>query len=143
MRASKSRRKTLRGFAPLLAALVACSSETAVPNLAGLDGAWSSHDFNIGVVLQLTWMADSIIGSGTYTTLQNSLGCGGSTLHGSGTVTFAASVRNSTVAGHMVFDNGWTPPYSGTLVDSSSIDGAFQSIDAGSCPFALFKGLVP
>ncbi len=129
----------------LLAGSISCSSGSSetIPNNSNLDGAWSSHDFNIGVVLQLTWTADSVRGSGTYTTLQNALGCGGGTLQGSGTLTLAASVKDTTVVGHMAFDNGWTPPYSGTLVNGTSINGAFQSIDAGPCPFALFKGLVP
>jgi len=42
----------------------------------------------------------------------------------------------------MAFDNGWVPPYRATLT-GSTLDGAFLSIDAGSCPFPLFRGLVP
>ena len=126
-----------------LAALTSCTSDTTTPSNGRLDGAWSSHNFSVGVVFDLTWTADSVRGSGTYTVLQNALGCGGATLRGNGNVTFAASVRNGALVGRMAFDNGWTPPYTGTLVDSSSINGAFQSIDAGPCPFALFKGLVP
>jgi hypothetical protein len=131
------------GAAAILSlALASCTSDTTTPNTGGLDGAWSSHDFSIGIVLDLAWTADSVRGSGTYTVLQNTLGCGGATLHGNGNVTFAASVKNNAIVGRMTFDNGWTPPYSGTLV-GTSINGAFQSIDAGPCPFALFKGLVP
>jgi hypothetical protein len=131
------------GAAAILAlALASCTSDTTTPNDGGLDGAWSSHNFSVGVVLDLAWTADSVRGSGTYTVLQNALGCGGATLHGTGNVTFAASVKNNAFLGHMAFDNGWAPPYSGTL-DGTSINGAFQSIDAGPCPFALFKGLVP
>ena len=131
------------GAAAILAiALASCTSDTTTPNNGGLDGAWSSHDFRIGVVLDLAWTADSVRGTGTYTVLQNTLGCGGATLHDNGNVTFAASVKNTAIVGHMAFDNGWMPPYSGTLA-GTSINGAFQSIDAGPCPFALFKGLVP
>jgi hypothetical protein len=130
-------------IALLAAALASCASDPTAPNGGALDGPWSSHDFNVGVVLALTWTADSVKGSGTYTVLQNALGCGGATLHGNGTVTLVASVKNSALVGHMAFDNGWTPPYTGTLVNGSAIDGAFQSIDAGPCPFELFKGLVP
>ena len=123
--------------------LAACGSDTTTTTGSGnLDGPWSSHDFNIGVVLNLTWTADSVKGSGTYTVLQNSLGCGGGTLHGDGTVTFAASVSSGNIVGHMAFDNGWTPPYRGTLT-GTTIAGAFQSIDAGPCLFPLYKGLVP
>lgn len=134
---------SLRTSAAILAfGLVSCASDTTTPTTGDLDGAWSSHDFSIGVVLDLAWTADSVRGSGTYAVLQNTLGCGGGTLHGNGNVSFAASVKNNAIVGHMAFDNGWTPPYSGTLA-GTSINGAFMSIDAGPCPFALFKGLVP
>lgn len=124
-------------------ALASCSSDGTTTAVNGnLDGPWSSHDFNIGVVLNLTWTADSVKGSGTYTVLQNSLGCGGGTLDDDGTVTFAASISNGNIVGHMAFDAGWTPPYRGTL-EGTTIDGAFQSIDAGPCFFPLYKGLVP
>lgn len=122
---------------------VACGSDTTTPtDNAVLDGPWSSHDFNMGVVLQLTWTADSVTGSGTYTVLTNGTGCGGATLHGNGNVTFAASRKDANITGRMAFDNGWTPPYSGTLI-GTSINGAFGSIDAGACAFPLFRGLVP
>ena len=129
--------------AALMFTVISCASDTTTPTNSALNGPWSSHNVSIGVVLDLTWSADSVRGSGTYTVLQNNLGCGGATLHGNGNLTLAASAKNGALVGHMSFDNGWTPPYTGTLVDSSSIDGAFQSIDAGPCPFALFKGLVP
>jgi hypothetical protein len=129
--------------AVLAIALAACGSDTTTTTVDGnLDGPWSSHDFNIGVVLNLTWTADSVKGSGSYTVLQNSLGCGGSTLHGDGTVMFAASISSGNIVGRMSFDNGWAPPYRGTLT-GTSIAGAFQSIDAGQGPFPLYKGLVP
>jgi len=133
-----------RALAALFAiSIAACGSDTSTTATTGdLDGPWSSHDFNIGVVLNLTWTADSVKGSGTYTVLQNSLGCGGGTLQGDGGVTFAASISSGSIVGHMAFDNGWTPPYRGTL-EGTTIDGAFQSIDAGPCFFPLFKGLVP
>ena len=129
--------------AAALAVAVACGSDSTTPADTGpLDGPWSSHDFNIGVVLQLTWTADSVSGSGTYTVLNGGTGCGGATIHGTGSVTFAAARKNANVVGHMAFDNGWAPPYSGTL-SGTALDGAFGSIDAGACAFPLYKGLVP
>jgi len=123
-------------------ALAACGSSTESTQPNALDGPWSSHGLSVGVVLTMTWTADSVHGAGTYNVLTGGLGCGGGTLHGSGNVTFAASRSGNDILGHMSFDNGWTPPYRATLT-GSTLDGAFLSIDSGSCPFALFKGLVP
>lgn len=123
-------------------ALAACGSSTESTHDPALDGPWSSHGLSVGVVLTMTWTSDSVHGAGTYTVVNGGLGCGGGTLHGSGTVSFVAGRSGSDVLGHMSFDNGWTPPYRATLA-GSTLDGAFLSIDAGSCPFALFHGLVP
>ena len=82
-------------------------------------------------------------GPGTYTVINNMLGCAGGTLRGSGNAMLAASRTGSALTGRLAFDNGWTPPYSGTLQDGSHISGAFQSIDRGPCPFDLYFGLVP
>ena len=123
-------------------ALAACSSSTDSRPADALDGPWSSHTLSVGVVLTMTWTPDSVHGTGTYNVLEGGLGCGGVTLHGNGAVTFAASRSGSDILGHMSFDNGWTPPYRATLA-GSTLDGAFLTIDAGRCPFALFQGLVP
>lgn len=125
-----------------IAAVAACGSATDSTTNDALDGPWSSHGLAVGVVLTMTWTPDSIHGTGTYNVLDGGLGCGGATLHGNGTVTFKASRSGSDILGVMAFDNGWTPPYRATL-SGSTLDGRFLSIDAGTCPFALFKGLVP
>jgi hypothetical protein len=131
-------------MAALLVALGCGSSTTAVLDTS-LDGPWSTHaaGTGVGVVLNLVWSADSVTGSGTYTALDQSLGCGGTTLRGSGTVRFVAGRSGAAISGAMLFDNGWTPPYTGSLENGSHISGAFRSIDAGSCGFDLYRGLVP
>jgi hypothetical protein len=126
----------------LAALLAACGSSTDSTATSALDGPWSSHGLSVGVVLTMTWTADSIHGAGTYNVLTGGLGCGGGTLHGNGNVSFKASRSGNDILGFMSFDNGWTPPYRATLA-GSTLDGRFLSIDAGTCPFALFKGLVP
>lgn len=125
--------------------VTACGSDkSAAPLTSDLDGPWSAHQLGVGLVLNLTWSADSVHGTGTYDAVDNTLGCGGGTLSDAGTLTFAAARRSDGgITGAMKFDNGWTPPYSGTLVGNSQIDGAFSSIDAGPCPLTLFRGLVP
>lgn len=129
--------------ATALVAVLACSDATTASNTDALDGAWTARSFGVAALLQLTWTKDSVKGSGTYTVLDNSLACGGGTLRGSGTVTLRASRSGSAIAGFMAFDNGWSPPYTGTLSGNSRIDGSFRSIDAGSCAFPLFFGLIP
>jgi hypothetical protein len=129
----------------IAAALPGCGSDRSTsPAPSALDGPWSTHLLGVGLVLDLQWSPDSVKGAGTYTVIVNSLGCGGSTLTGNGSVTLAAArTSESSIRGTMRFDNGWAPPYSGTLVESSRIDGAFGSIDAGPCPLTLYHGLVP
>jgi len=128
-----------------LVAAGACSSPTAATTPSPLDGVWSSHlpGSGVGVVLTLVWTPDSVHGAGTYDAVQSSLGCGGGTLQGSGNVTLRAARSDTVILGSMTFDNGWTPPYRGSLENGSHISGAFQSIDAGPCQFDLFHGLVP
>lgn len=139
------RSSTIIATAAFVTVFAACGADRSTsPGITALDGPWSTHQFDVALVLDLDWSADSVHGTGSYTVLSNTIGCGGATLTGSGQVTFAAARgAGGAVAGYMKFDNGWTPPYLGTLIDDSHIDGAFHSIDAGSCPLTLFHGLVP
>src|SRR5512146_1125193 len=104
--------------------LAACGSDRSTsPSPHALDGPWSTHLSGVGLVLDLEWSADSVKGTGTYTVIGNTLGCGGSTLTGNGSLTLAAARTSaSSIRGTMRFDNGWAPPYDGMLVESSRID---------------------
>jgi len=126
-----------------VAAAVACSDATTSTQDAFLDGAWTSRSSGVTSLLNLTWTRDSVKGTGTYRVFDSVLGCGGGTLQGSGNVTFRASRSGATIAGSMTFDNGWTPPYTGTLEDNSRVVGGFRSIDSGSCSYDLIFGLIP
>jgi hypothetical protein len=139
----RSRQAAATTLVVTLVAAIACGGTTTTPTDRALDGAWTARSFGVAALLQLTWTQDSVKGSGTYTVLDNTLACGGGTLKGSGTVTFRASRSGSSIAGFMTFDNGWGPPYTGLLANNSRIDGSFRSIDAGSCSFPLFFGLIP
>ncbi|HEX8941993.1 MAG TPA: hypothetical protein VF785_02580 [Gemmatimonadaceae bacterium] len=123
--------------------VVACSDAATAPQSDSLNGAWTSRSSGVTSLLNLTWTRDSVNGTGTYFVIDNALGCGGGSLQGSGTVSFRASRSGATVTGVMTFDNGWTPPYIGTLEDNSRIVGGFRSVDAGSCSYDLFFGLIP
>lgn len=139
-----------RHFASAFAAallLGGCSGSVEGPGSTGaLDGPWSTHTtLGFGLVLTLSWTADSVTGTGSYSSIAgNGLRCGGETLSGTGTVRLAAARTSAaSIAGYMSFDNGWMPPYSGTLTDSSHIAGEFHSVDQGPCTLDLFRGLVP
>lgn len=125
------------------ATVVACSAAATAPPDDPLNGAWTSRSSGVTSLLNLTWTRDSVKGTGTYRVIGNTLGCGGGTLQASGAVSFRASRAGATITGVMMFDNGWTPPYSGPLEDNSRIVGAFRSVDAGSCSFDLIFGLIP
>jgi hypothetical protein len=125
------------------ATAIACSGAATAPQDNSLNGAWTSRSFGVTSLLNLTWTRDSVKGTGTYFVIDNSLGCGGGTLKGNGTVSFRGSRSGATITGAMIFDNGWTPPYTGTLEDNSRVVGGFRSIDAGSCSFDLIFGLIP
>lgn len=113
-----------------------------VPPGTLLDGTWAGMADGIEVSLGLHWTADSVTGVGTYLTFTpNTNRCGGGTLHGSGRVTLSASRAEDRVAGHMSFDNGWTPPYSAVQTSSGFLDGQFMSIDVGPCPIPLSRQL--
>jgi hypothetical protein len=140
---SLQRRATTAAMLAWFGAAVACSDAATTPQDHSLDGAWTSRSFGVTSLLNLTWTRDSVKGTGTYFVIDNSLGCGGITLHGSGTVSFRASRSGAMITGAMIFDSGWSPSYSGTLEDNSRVVGGFRSIDAGTCPFDLIFGLIP
>ena len=126
-----------------LGAAVACSDAATATQSDSLDGAWTSRSSGVTSLLDLTWTRDSVKGTGTYRVFDNALGCGGGSLQGNGSVSFRASRSGATVTGVMAFDNGWTPPYIGTLEDNSRVVGGFRSIDAGTCSYDLICGLIP
>jgi hypothetical protein len=107
---------------------------------ASLDGIWSGASRGVSVTLSLHWFADSVVGGGTFTVAgDNTLGCGGGTLSGTGTVTFNAQRSADQVTGGMAFGSGWTPPFSAVLVDTLTLGGVFHSVDADLCPLTLVR----
>jgi hypothetical protein len=105
-----------------------------------LDGIWSGESRGVSVTLALRWFADSVVGGGTFTVSgDNTIGCGGGTLRGTGTVTISAQRTSDQLTGAMAFGNGWTPPFSAVLVDTLTLGGEFHSVDAGVCPIMLVR----
>jgi hypothetical protein len=107
---------------------------------ANLDGTWLGASRGVSVTLDLHWFADSVVGGGTFTvTGDNTLGCGGGTLRGTGSVTLTALRSGDQVSGAISFGNGWTPPFLAVLLDTLTLGGAFGSIDQGPCPLTLTR----
>jgi hypothetical protein len=105
-----------------------------------LDGTWSGASDGVSVTLNLRWFTDSVVGGGTFTvTGDNTLGCGGGTLRGTGSVTLTALRSGDQLSGAMAFSNGWAPPYAAVLVDTVTLGGAFGSVDQGPCPVTLTR----
>jgi hypothetical protein len=134
--------RALVGFATIVN-IAACGGSSEAPTESALNGVWTTRSAGIIVSVTLAWTRDSVKGAGTYVVLDNMLGCGGGTLQGGGSLTFAAARSGSAVTGRMAFDNGWTPVYIGSVETDNRINGGFQSVDRGTCPFPLFFGLVP
>ncbi|HEY4955854.1 MAG TPA: hypothetical protein VII02_13305 [Gemmatimonadaceae bacterium] len=129
----------------LLAALCGCSAASRTQNDTGatapsLAGRWSGSSAGLSVSLTLEQTADSVTGTGTFTTSPNSsMGCGGETLPASGPVTMSGKLTGSDLQARVTFAGTWSPPYAGTLAAKDSIAGHFMSIDRGGCPLSLVR----
>ena len=114
------------------------SNALVAPPGTDLDGVWAGSAKGLSVSLALKWTADSVTGTGTYTAADtNSLGCGGGSLRGSGTIKYVGHRTQDQFQGALQFSGDWFPPFGGILVDQRTIAGSFMSIDAGPCYLTL------
>ena len=105
-----------------------------------LDGTWTGAANGLSLSLTLHWTADSVTGTGTYSaSSSNTFGCGGGTLRGTGTVSYAAARKQDQFQGGIKFSSDWYPPFGGVLVDQRTIAGAFMSVDRGPCYLTLTR----
>ena len=112
----------------------------AVPPGTNLNGTWTGSSGGLAVSLQLTWTADSVRGSGTYTVANPpNFNCVAISFFGSGTVSFAAHRTNDVVGGGLMFDWGYWPPYGGRLRTANRFDGSIFTVDSGSCALTLTR----
>jgi len=119
---------------------VSLATGVAVPPGTNLDGQWSGSSRGVTVTFSLHWTADSVSGAGTWSVAgANTLGCGGGTLAGNGTVAFVAHRTGDQIAGSTQFSNGWGPPFLGVLADVNTLGAHWMSIDAGPCPITLVR----
>ncbi|HET7372814.1 MAG TPA: hypothetical protein VFJ20_05490 [Gemmatimonadaceae bacterium] len=105
-----------------------------------LDGTWTGSANGLSLSLNLHWTADSVTGTGTYNaSSSNTFGCGGGTLRGAGTVSYAAGRKQDQFQGGIKFSGGWFPPFGGVLADQRTIAGSFMSVDRGPCYLTLTR----
>lgn len=125
----------------LTAGALALDNTPVVPPGTDLNGTWTGASQGVSVSLALTWTADSVSGSGSYTvSATTELGCGFFGLRGtSGTVTLAAARRGDFIGGVMLF-SGEGPGYSGMLTSASHLSGQFMAVDTPGCQFDLARG---
>jgi len=122
------------------AGTVSLTTAVAVPPGTNLDGQWSGSSSGVTVAFLLHWTADSVFGAGTWSVAgANTLGCGGGTLAGNGTVALAAHRTGDQIAGSTQFSNGWGPPFLGVLADVNTLGAHWMSVDAGPCPITLAR----
>jgi uncharacterized lipoprotein YbaY len=121
-----------------VAGSVSLTTGVAVPPGTNLDGQWGASSRGVTVIFSLHWTTDSVFGAGTWSVAApNTLGCGGGSLAGNGTVTLAAHRTGDQIAGSTQFSNGWGPPFLGVLTDANTLGAHWMSIDAGPCPITL------
>jgi hypothetical protein len=121
-----------------VAGSVSLTTGVAVPPGTNLDGQWGASSRGVTVIFSLHWTTDSVFGAGTWSVAApNTLGCGGGSLAGNGTVTLAAHRTGDQIAGSTQFSNGWGPPFLGVLTDVNTLGAHWMSIDAGPCPITL------
>jgi len=112
----------------------------AVPPGTNLNGVWRGASGGLSVSLALTWTADSVFGSGTYSIAAGTAqGCVVSSLGSAGTVSLTANRAGDVVLGALMFDSGYGPPYTGRLRAADRFDGFIHSVDTGSCPLSLTR----
>jgi hypothetical protein len=129
---------------PVMSAHVDAGSLTvadpiAVPPGTNLSGLWAGSTGGLSVSLALTWTADSVYGSGTYSSSATGGGCVVPSLHTAGTMSFAARRAGDVVSGGLVFDVGYVPPYGGRLRSAAQFDGVIHSVDSGGCALVLMR----
>jgi len=122
------------------AGALAVADPIAVPPGTNLNGTWAGSSGGLTVSLALTWSADSVRGSGTYAASgASSLPCVVPSLHGTGTVSFAARRTKDVVAGGLTFDVGYVPPYGGRLRSADRFDGTIMAVDTPGCALTLTR----
>jgi hypothetical protein len=106
--------------------------------------SWSGSTGDLSVNLWLVRDQDSVYARGTYTVApRKRVGCGGETLPANGRVTMRAKGNFEAFTGKLLFDSGWTPPFSARKTSATTMSGSIRSVDRGPCRIALHKVIPP
>lgn len=102
--------------------------------------SWSGSTGDLTVNLWLVADRDSVYARGSYTVAASKkVGCGGETLPPKGLVTMRAKGSFAAFTGKLLFDSGWTPPFTARKTSATTMTGSIRSVDRGPCRMALHR----
>jgi hypothetical protein len=103
--------------------------------------SWGGASGDLSVNLWLVRDRDSVYARGTYDVASTKkVGCGGQSLFPKGRVTMRAKGNFEAFTGKLLFDTGWTPPFSAKKTSATTMTGTIRSINhAASCKLPLHR----
>jgi hypothetical protein len=102
--------------------------------------SWAGSSGDLNINLWLVRDRDSVYARGSYTVAPTKkIACGGETLAEKGLVTMRAKGNFEAFAGKLLFDSGWTPPFSARKTSATTMAGSIRSVDRAPCRIALHK----
>ncbi len=102
--------------------------------------SWGGSSEDLTVNLWLVRDRDSVFARGTYEVAPTKrVGCGGESLFPKGRVTMRAKGNFEAFTGKLLFDTGWTPPFSAKKTSETTMAGSIRSVDRGPCKLALHR----
>lgn len=100
--------------------------------------SWRGSTGDLFVNVRFEQARDSIYGRGTYKVgPRKRVGCGGETLSRSGSFAIRAEGNLAAFQGKLLFDSGWTPPFSARQTTRGAIRVSIASVDRGACIMTL------
>jgi hypothetical protein len=127
--------------APINAGGLLVANPIVVPPGTPLDGTWSGTTAGLTVSFTMRWRADSVVGTGQFTTPSaQSFPCAGGSVGTSvGVANIVASRIDDFIVGRLLFGTGDGPPFSGHLRSADSLELNVTTIDTPSCRLVLRK----
>jgi hypothetical protein len=102
--------------------------------------SWGGSSGDLSVNLWLVRDRDSVYARGTYEVAPTKkVGCGGESLPAKGRVTMRAKGNFEAFTGKLLFDTGWTPPFSAKKTSATTMAGSIRSVDRGPCKLPLHR----
>jgi hypothetical protein len=102
--------------------------------------SWAGSSGDLSINLWLVQDRDSVYARGSYHVAPSkNVGCGGETLADKGLVTMRAKGNFNSFSGKLLFDSGWTPPFSARRTGPTTMSGSIRSVDRGPCRVMLHR----